>query len=83
VFDAAAQERAFPGGTVWLSHGEKLLAHEAFGTTAYEAQYSKPVTTETLYDIASLSKLFTATATLMAAREAAISVDVPLARFSA
>ncbi|HEX8234683.1 MAG TPA: serine hydrolase domain-containing protein [Abditibacteriaceae bacterium] len=81
VFDAAAHVRAFPGGMIWLSQGAELLAHEAFGTIAYEAEYSKPVTTQTLYDIASLSKLFTATATLIATREQAISIDTPLAHF--
>jgi CubicO group peptidase (beta-lactamase class C family) len=81
VFDAAVQARVFPGGITWLSRDEQLLAHEAFGTTAYEAEYSKPVTTQTLYDIASLSKLFTATATLIASRDEAISIDAPLARF--
>lgn len=81
VFDAAIETRTFPGGVVWLSHGDHVLAHEAFGTTAYEAEYSKLVTTQTLYDIASLSKLFTATVVLIAAREEAISIDAPLARF--
>ncbi len=81
VFDAAIETRTIPGGAVWLSHGDIVWAHEAFGTTAYDAEYSKPVTTQTLYDIASLSKLFTATVVLIAAREAAISIDAPLARF--
>jgi CubicO group peptidase (beta-lactamase class C family) len=81
VFDAAIETRTFPGGAVWLSHGDYVWAHESFGTTAYEAEYSKPVTKQTLYDIASLSKLFTATVVLIAAREAAILIDAPLARF--
>jgi CubicO group peptidase (beta-lactamase class C family) len=81
VFDCGIETRTFPGAAAWLSHGDYVWAHESFGTTAYEAEYSKPVTKQTLYDIASLSKLFTATVVLIAAREAAISIDAPLARF--
>lgn len=81
VFDEAGAERAFSGGVVWLAHGERLLMHRAFGSTAYEAGVSRPVATDTIYDIASLSKLFTATAVLIAAREAGVDLEEPVARF--
>ncbi len=81
VFDEAGAERAFPGGVVWLAHGERLLMHRAFGSTAYEGEVSRPVATDTIYDIASLSKLFTATAVLIAAREAGVDLEEPVARF--
>jgi len=81
IFGDAIARHIFPGATVWLANGEKVLAHAAFGTTAYQREYSAPVTTETLYDIASITKLFTATAFLMAARENNISIETPLAHF--
>ena len=81
VFSEAAAERAFPGGVVWLAHGERLLLHRAFGSTAYEAEVSRPVASDTIYDIASLSKLFTATAVLIAARAAGVDLKEPVARF--
>ena len=81
ILEDAIARRIFPGATVWLAHGEEVLAHAAFGTTAYDAEYSVPVTTETLYDIASLTKLFTATAFLMASRENQVSIETPLAHF--
>ena len=77
----AIANRIFPGATVWLGRGNEIFAHEAFGTTAYDAEYSAPVTRETLYDIASLTKLFTATAFLIAARENNISLETTLAHF--
>jgi len=77
----AQDARVFPGATVWLSRGQKIAAHFASGTTAYDANYSAPVALDTIYDIASLSKLFTMTAWLMAARENKIEVETPIARF--
>lgn len=81
IFDEAMATRAFPGGVVWLAHGEHLLAHAAFGTTAYKDKYSCAVTSETIYDIASISKLFTMTIVLICAREAGIGIETPIKLF--
>lgn len=81
LFSEAIANRIFPGASIWLSRGEEICAHAAFGTTAYDAEYSAPVTTDTIYDIASITKLFTATAFLMAARENKIAVETTLAHF--
>jgi CubicO group peptidase (beta-lactamase class C family) len=81
VVDDAITHRIFPGAVVYLSRGESVFAHEAFGTTACDAEYSRPVTTRTLYDLASLTKLFTATAFLIASREAAVDARTPLHQF--
>jgi len=81
IFVRAARERVFPGGVVWLSHGDEILAHSAFGTTAYDDEISRAVATDTIYDIASLTKLFTATAVLIASRENRIGIETPVARF--
>lgn len=81
IFEDAVEKRVFPGASIWLSQGEKLFAQRAFGTTAGEAEYSRPVSTGTLYDVASLTKLFTATAFLIAARENRVSAEADLAQF--
>lgn len=81
LLNEAIANRIFPGASVWLAHGEEVPVHAAYGTTAYDAPYSAPVTNDTLYDIASLTKLFTATAFFMAARENKISIETQLARF--
>ena len=75
----AIEARAFPGAAVWLEGAACLGA--AFGTTAYEDALSRPVSLETVYDIASLSKLFTAAAVLIATREAGCGLDSVLSRF--
>jgi CubicO group peptidase (beta-lactamase class C family) len=84
IFEQACQKRAFPGGVVWLSDG-KVLLHHAFGKTNYDEPDDflavQNVHTEMLYDVASLTKLFTATAILMTSEQLGISLDSPLAKF--
>lgn len=81
VFESAIKKQIFPGSSVCFAQGENVRVHRAFGTTAYGAKYSQPVTVDTVYDVASLTKLFTATAFLIAARGDDLSVDTPLSRF--
>ena len=81
IFKNAIKKNIFPGATCWLACGEKVLAHGAFGTTAYDAEYSRPAARDTLYDIASITKLFTASAFFIAAKNCAVSTDDPLAHF--
>lgn len=81
IFEEAIQRRVFPGGVVFCRRGKQITYHEAFGTTAYDADYSQPVQRETIYDFASVSKMFTLTAFLIAKREAGVSENEPVARF--
>jgi len=81
IFQEAITTRTFPGGVVWLAHGDKLLAHEAFGSTAYASGTSTMVACDTIYDIASLTKLFTTTAFLIAAHAAQVDVQTPVYNF--
>ena len=81
IFEEASAARAFPGGAVFLARGERTLAHAAWGTTAYDDLFSRPATTDTIYDLASLSKLWTMTAFLIAARENGVEPETSLARF--
>lgn len=81
IFEQAAAERVFPGGVVWLGQGAEVVAHRAFGTTAYDDPISRPVELDTIYDVASITKLFTATAFFIAARQSDLDYDTPLYRF--
>jgi CubicO group peptidase (beta-lactamase class C family) len=87
IVEEATTTRVFPGAQVWLSRGGEVLLKDGFGATTYadttEPDFAAPVNvaTNTIYDIASLSKLFTLTAFLMAARENNISVQERVARF--
>jgi CubicO group peptidase (beta-lactamase class C family) len=80
IIAEARAARAFPGAQVWLSRGQTPLLNEAFGAYTYETN-SPTVTTETLYDIASVTKTFTLAVFLIAAREAKISSESRVAQF--
>jgi len=84
IFEQACQKRAFPGGVVWLDDG-KVLSHHAFGNTTYDEpdDFLAPqkAHVKMLYDVASLTKLFTATAILMRSEELGIPLDSPIAKF--
>jgi serine-type D-Ala-D-Ala carboxypeptidase len=81
IFEEAASRHVFPGGVVFCARGENITAHEAFGTTAYDDALSRPVATETIYDLASVSKMWTLTAFLIAKREANVKENAPLSHF--
>jgi beta-N-acetylhexosaminidase len=63
VLERAVEERAFPGCTVAVGTDEELLWSAAFGHLDY--QNKKRVTPETIYDLASLTKVAGTTAVFM------------------
>ena len=81
IIEAAIAERAFPGAVLWCARDGDLKLHAAYGTTAYDDAISREVKTDTIYDIASLSKLFTATAVFIIARELRIDITNRVSQF--
>src|SRR5579864_4313617 len=57
-------QRAFPGAAVAVTHQGKLMAHKGLGHFTYEAE-SPAVTAETIYDLASVTKVIATTAACM------------------
>lgn len=80
VSDAIAQ-RVFPGAIVRVTRGDTRLHDAAYGTTMYDDPGSQPVRRDTRYDIASLTKMFTATAVLQLVDEARVALDAPVADY--
>jgi CubicO group peptidase (beta-lactamase class C family) len=64
LITTAIAERIFPGAVVLAARSDAVLFHNAYGTTMYGDEGSVAVGSDTLYDIASLTKVFTATAAL-------------------
>lgn len=81
TIETAIAERAFPAAVVLCARDGDIKIFAAFGTTAYDDAISRAVKTDTIYDIASLSKLFTMTAVLVVARELRIDITETVARF--
>lgn len=72
---------AFPGAVCHLSRGGETVCDEAVGNFGIEAPFLRAVTRETLYDLASVSKIYTLCATLATLRDAKIALDTPLSHF--
>lgn len=85
LMERGIQQRAFPGATLWVGwRGETLLC-SAYGKTADQIYGSfKPVavTTNTLYDLASLTKVIaTTTAILQLIEQGKLSLDDPICTY--
>jgi len=70
-------ERMFPGAVVRVSRGGEVVCHEVFGRTRYEAG-SRSVQRDDLFDLASLTKLFTTTVVLRLAERGVLDLDDPV-----
>ncbi|GAB4196715.1 MAG: serine hydrolase domain-containing protein [Roseiflexaceae bacterium] len=71
----AIERRVFPGAVVLVARGGQTLHQAAYGTTMYDAPGSRPVDGATIYDIASLTKVFTATAVLALCQRGLLDLD--------
>lgn len=64
VLRSGIEQRAFPGASVAITHQGRLIAHKALGRFTYDVN-SPQVTHETVYDLASLTKVLATTAACM------------------
>lgn len=83
VIERARQTRTFPGASVYFERDDErghAVLEVASGRLTYDENAPR-VTPDTLYDLASLTKLFTLTAFVLVARQQNIDVDAPLCRF--
>lgn len=83
IVEAAIEQHIFPGAVVLVADGPTILHLAAYGTTMYAsyASNSPAVTIDTIYDIASLTKLFTATAALCLWEQSQIDLDASAALY--
>jgi beta-N-acetylhexosaminidase len=80
LLDRAVKDGAFPGGGLAVGWKGQLAVH-AFGKLAYDAKAAR-VKTDTIYDVASLTKVMvTTTAIMMLAEQKQIDLDAPVGRY--
>lgn len=77
----AIGERVFPGAVVLAARGGHVLHHEAYGTTMYDHPGSRPLAPDAIFDLASLTKVFTATAALALYDAGLLALDDAAARY--
>ena len=79
------QERAFPGATLWIGWQGETIKCSAYGQTAdkvYSTYYPTPVTTRTIYDLASLTKVVAPTcATMLLVEQGLLKLEDPIAQY--
>ena len=80
IVNGAIERRIFPGAVVLIAEDERVRHYRVYGTTMYEAAESRPVRLDTIYDVASLTKMFTATAALRLHDAGALDLHAAVAR---
>jgi len=80
ILQRGIKERAFPGCTVVVGTADKVLWSAAFGRLDYAG--GAPVTTQTLYDLASVTKVAGTTAVFMQlVQRGKVRITDPVSRF--
>jgi len=78
ILHTAIDQRAFPGAAVAVAHQGQLVAHKGLGRFTYDPA-SPAITAETVYDLASVTKvLATTTACMILYERGVFSLDQPL-----
>lgn len=72
-------ERLLPGMAIGICDAESVLWSAGFGTT--RAGGDDPVTAETMFSVQSCSKMYTATAVLLAVQQGLVDLDAPIIRY--
>ncbi len=81
IIQSAIEDGAFPGAVVLVSHKGKIVYEKAFGHLTYD-DTSAIVTTNTIYDLASLTKVIaTTTAAMICYDRKLFSLDDPVAKY--
>jgi len=68
IIEQAIQSKVFPGATIWVGYRGKTVKCSAYGRTSDGSCHTYnpvPVTTKTLYDLASLTKVIVTTWAIM------------------
>jgi CubicO group peptidase (beta-lactamase class C family) len=85
LMEQGVRERAFPGAALWVGWRGEMLKCAAYGKSAdqaYEQYEPVAVTTNTLYDLASLTKVVaTTTAILQLIEQGRLRLDDPICSY--
>lgn len=77
----AIDQNIFPGAVALISYQGKIIYHKAFGHQTYESA-SVPITTDTLFDIASLTKpIATTTAAMLLYDKGLLDLNTPVCAY--
>lgn len=75
----AIRRHGVPGAAVAVSSGRRIVATAAAGVTNLDTQV--PVTTDAVFQIGSITKIFTTTLIMQLVDDGLLELDVPIARY--
>lgn len=87
VMEDGQTERQFPGAVVVVARDGAIAKHSAYGyEVLYDHQKQRlsspvPASTGTIYDLASVTKLFTATAVMKLVEQGQVDLDAPVSQY--
>ena len=76
VVTKALENKQTPGAVVLVGHDDKVVYKKAFGYLS--SARTVPTTCETIFDLASLTKVFTATAIILLAEKGLLRISAPV-----
>ena len=71
----------YPGAVVLVSERGRIMVHAAYGDAVHYNGQLVPMRKDTLFDLASLSKLFTSIALMQLVEQHKVDLDAPVARY--
>ncbi len=87
IMNQAISQKLMPGAVTFIARAGKIVKHDAYG---YSAKYTDgkftemenpiPMENETIFDLASISKIFTATAVMILFEKGLFNLDDPVAK---
>jgi beta-glucosidase-like glycosyl hydrolase/CubicO group peptidase (beta-lactamase class C family) len=82
IVNKALKQKAMPGCQLLVSHKGKVVFSKAYGYTTYDKDNREEITTDMLYDIASVSKIMGTTLAVMHLYERGkLKLDRPASRY--
>ncbi|WP_186667762.1 serine hydrolase domain-containing protein [Sporosarcina sp. BP05] len=87
IMNQAISEKVMPGAVTFVARGGKIVKHDAYGFSARytdgsltEMENPIPMQTDTIFDLASISKIFTATSAMILFEKGLFALDDPVAK---
>lgn len=87
IMNQAISQKLMPGAVTFVARAGKVVKHDAYGNSALytDGQFTEmenpiPMETDTIFDLASISKIFTSTAVMMLFEKGYFHLDDPVAK---
>ncbi|QCJ44186.1 serine hydrolase [Bacillus sp. S3] len=88
ILNQAISEKVMPGAVAFVARGGKIVKHTAYGNSAQysdgkftEMEHPIPMQEDTIFDLASVSKIFTSTAVMILFEKGLFELDDPVAMY--